>query len=229
MEVKPVSKKSISEEIVDQIRAMIEQGELAIGDRLPAERRLAEMFSVSRTTVREAIKIMAESGVIESRQGSGTFVSEAGEQRSSLVDAILKGKPGMRDVLEVRKMMEPEIAALAAQNASPSDVNRLEAVLYEQEAAIQAGESGSGSDLRFHQLLAETSGNVVLREMVIALHDALTENRADEFQSPERKEASLAAHRAIVEAVKGGQGMQAERAMRDHLEEVERIMFSNDK
>lgn len=229
MEVQRVSRRSISEEIVEQIRQMINEGRLKPGDRLPAERVMAEMFGVSRTTVREGIKSLGESGVLESRQGAGTFVRRVDEQgtasKGSLIDAIMSGEYSLEDVFEVRKMLEPEIAALAARNGMPDEITRLEVALAEQERAIRAGESGSGYDQRFHRLLAEASGNPVLREMVEALHEGFAASRDDSVQSPERQEASLAAHRAIVEAVKHGHGMQAERAMREHLEEVERIIF----
>ena len=233
MEVQKVSKKSISEEIVVQIRQMISQGTLNPGDRLPAERVMAEMFGVSRTTVREGIKVLAESGVLESRQGAGTFVRRMNDQvqsqKGSLIDAILSGECSLEDVFEVRKMIEPEIAALAARNGMPDAFTRLDVALAEQEKAIRGGESGAGFDQMFHGLLAEASGNPVLREMAKALHEGFARCREETLQSPERQKASLAAHRAIAEAVKNGYGMQAERAMREHLGEVERIIFGNQK
>jgi GntR family transcriptional repressor for pyruvate dehydrogenase complex len=231
MEARPVSRKCISDEIVNQIREMIDHGRLQPGDRLPAERKLAEQFGVSRTTVREGIKILSESGLLTSRQGAGTFVSrpDDGARGGSLIDAVLAGNHDLQDVFEVRKMLEPEIAALAARNGSPDAKTRLEAILMEQEQAIDSGESGGNIDHRFHQALAEASGNPVLREMVAALHEEFSRSRSEEVQSPQRQKASLAAHRAIVEAVRNGHAMQAERAMREHLDEVERIIFDNQR
>lgn len=228
MDIKPVSRKAIYEDIVLQIRTMIERGELQPGDRLPPERRLAEMFSVSRNTVREAIKALAEKDVLESRQGAGTFVREADADdfATTFAGAILRNQPGLRDIFEVRKLIEPEIAALAARNASPSDVTWLENVLHEQEEAFKVGQFGGTLDQMFHEILAEASGNKVLRAVVAALHDDLHESRGVGLQSKDRQEASLKAHRAIVEAVKDGRVMQAEKAMREHLEEVEAIVFS---
>lgn len=231
MEIQRVGRKSISEEIVLQIRRMVEEGQLSPGDRLPAERVMAEMFGVSRTTVREGIKSLAEAGVLESRQGAGTFVRRVDEpsvaQAGSLIDAILAGDYSLADVFDVRKMVEPEIAAIASGKAKPDEITRLEAILHRQEEAVRAGSSGAEHDQRFHQLLAEIAGNKVLRELVTALHDALARSRADDVQSPERQKASLASHWAIVAALKNGHGMQAERAMREHLDEVEKIIFGN--
>ncbi len=228
MNIKPVSRKTMYEGIVLQIRAMIERGELAPGDKLPPERRLAEMFSVSRNTVREAIKALAEKGVLESRQGAGTFVCapDSGDFVTSFAESVLRNQPDLRDIFEVRKLIEPEIAALAARNISPGDVTWLENVLQEQEAAYEEGVFGGNLDQLFHEILAEASGNRVLRAVVVALHDDLYESRSLGLQSRERQKASLVAHKAIVEAVREGRVMQAEKAMRDHLEQVEKIVFS---
>ncbi len=227
MEIKPVSRQSIYEDIVTQIRGMISRGELAVGDRLPPERRLAEMFSVSRNTVREAIRSLAEQGLVESRQGAGTFVSQADSRdfATTFAGAILRGQPELREIFEIRKIVEPEIAGMAARNASPGDITRLEAILTEQEQAVAKGESTSHFDLELHATLAEASGNSVMRAMVRALHDELYESRVAGLQSPPRQQASLAAHRAIVQAVKHGHVLQAEKAMREHLDEVSIIVF----
>ncbi|MFH1914716.1 MAG: FadR/GntR family transcriptional regulator [Pseudomonadota bacterium] len=230
MDVRPVSRKGMYGDIVLQIRAMIDRGELRPGDRLPPERMLAEMFEVSRNTVREAIKALAEQDMVESRQGAGTFVRSVDEAgfAATLAGVVMRAKPGLRDIFEARKLIEPEIAALAARNASPRDITRIEAALADQERAVRRGEPAAEHDQLLHGLLAEASGNVVLCEVVKALHEDFTRSRVEALQSQERQEASLAAHRAIVEAVRGGHVMQAERAMRDHLEEIETIVFARD-
>lgn len=228
MDVRPVNRKSIYEDIVLQIRAMIDRGELTPGDKLPPERKLAEMFSVSRNTVREAIKALAEQDILESRQGAGTFVRDVDADgfADSFAGAIVRKQPRLKEVFEVRKMIEPEIAALAARNASPKEVGWLERVLVDQEEAIASGRPGSEFDQLFHEVLAEATGNSVLKAMIAALHDELAESRAAVLQSKERQEASLDAHKAIVDAVRSGHVMQAEKAMREHLEQVETIVFT---
>jgi len=228
MEVKPVNRKSVYEDIVAQIRDMIDRGELAVGDKLPPERRLAELFSVSRNTVREAIRSLAEQGLVESRQGAGTFVSHADSRdfATTFAGAILRGQPELREIFEIRKIVEPEIAGMAARNASPGDITRMEAILADQERAVVKGESTSRHDLELHATLAEASGNSVMRAMVRTLHDELYESRVAGLQSPSRQQASLAAHKAIVQAVKHGHVLQAEKAMREHLEEVSTIVFN---
>jgi GntR family transcriptional repressor for pyruvate dehydrogenase complex len=228
MDVRPVSRKGIYGDIVLQIRDMIDRGELRPGDRLPPERALAGMFDVSRNTVREAIKALSEQQVLESRRGAGTYVRSVDDERfaATLAGVMMRARPSLRDIFEVRKLMEPEIAALAARNASPRDITRIEAAFAEQERAVRAGAPAAQHDQLLHGLLAEASGNAVLCEMVKVLHEDFTRSRVDALQSPERREASLAAHRAIVEAVRNGHVMQAEKAMRDHLEEIEAIVFA---
>ena len=147
----------------------------------------------------------------------------------SLIEAVLAGDYRLADVFEVRKMLEPEIAAIASAKAKPDDITRLEAILHQQEEAIGDGTSGGEFDQRFHQMLADIAGNEVLRELITALHDALAKSRADHVQSSERQRVSLAAHWAIVAALRNGHGMQAERAMREHLDEVEKVIFGNQR
>lgn len=229
MDIKPINRKSIYQDIVLQIRAMIERGELTPGDKLPPERRLAEMFSVSRNTVREAIKALAQKDILESRQGAGTFVrvADADSFAEAFAGSIVRSQPRLKDIFEVRKLVEPEIAALAARNASPSDITWMENVISEQEDAAQAGKMTSELDQLFHEILAEASGNSVMRIMIGALHDEFVESRISVLQSKDRQQRSLEAHKAIVDAIKGGHIMQAEKAMREHLEEVERIVFAD--
>lgn len=231
MDVKTVRKKSIYKDIVAQLRAMIDKRQLEPGDKLPPERKLAEMFSVSRNTVREAIRTLAEQDLVEARQGAGTYVKEADAQRFATLFAgtILRGQPGLRDIFEVRKLLEPRIAALAATNRSASELRRMETLLAAQSAAISAGRPAEGLDQQLHGLLAEASGNHILHALIESMQDELSESRAEGLQSPARNEASLSAHRAVVQAVSAGLSGQAENAMLAHLNEIELIVFSNKK
>ena len=166
MQTRSVQRKAVSEEVVTRLRAMINDGGLQPGDRLPAERKLAEQFQASRASVREGIRILAESGLLESRQGAGTFVRERPE--ATLIGAVLSGKYSLEDVFAVRMMLEPEIAALAARNGTPEAKASLEALLATQEQATQASSAWGDFDLKFHHALAEASGNPVLLEMAEA-------------------------------------------------------------
>lgn len=228
MDVQPVGRQSIYEEIVLQIRGMIDRGDLAVGDKLPPERKLAALFGVSRNTVREAIKALAEQGVIESRQGAGNYIQAVKEGETAPVNPFsLHEGASLRDIFEVRKLVEPEIAALAARNGSPEALTRLDATLADQEEALRNGQLSGTHDQDFHRLVAEASGNNVFHAIVDSLHDKFMVSRGPSVQSKERQIASLAAHREIVEAIKNGHVMLAEKRMRDHLEEIETIVFSD--
>lgn len=224
MQTRSVQRKAVSEEVVTRLRAMINDGGLQPGDRLPAERKLAKQFQASRASVREGIRILAESGLLESRQGAGTFVRERPE--ATLIGAVLSGKYSLEDVFAVRMMLEPEIAALAARNGTPEAKASLEALLATQEQATQASSAWGDFDLKFHHALAEASGNPVLLEMVSALHEGFARSREESVQSPLRQKASFAAHRSIVKAILQGCATEAESAMRRHLEDVKQIIFS---
>ncbi|MDC0336326.1 FadR family transcriptional regulator [Pseudodesulfovibrio sp.] len=231
MNIKPVSRQSVYEEIVLQLRSLLDEKQLVPGDKLPPERVLAEMFSVARNTVREAIKVLVEQGVLESRQGAGTYVLDPSPDPlpRSLLGSVKDGIDGLRDIFEVRKIIEPEIAALAARNASAHDIALLETALAEQEAAVSEGRPSFEYDQRLHGMLARASGNSVFQSMIDAMQDELTEVRIFGGQSLRRQDASLRAHRAIVEAVMNGHVMKAEKAMRDHLEEIEMIVLSENQ
>lgn len=227
MKTRAVQRKAVSEDVVAHIRAMIENGAMQPGDRLPAERKLAEQLQASRASVREGIRILAESGLLESRQGAGTFVRE--RPGATLIGAVLSGTYSLQDVFAVRVMLEPEIAALAARNGTPEAKAHLESLLASQDQAAQGSGAWGDFDHRFHHALAEASGNPVLLEMVLALHEGFARSRDASVQSPLRQQASLAAHRSIVDAIRQGDAARAERAMREHLEDVKGIIFSGEK
>src|ERR671926_1375446 len=139
--LEPVKRSRIYEHIVDQIRALIREGRWTPGDQIPPERELAERFRVSRTSVREALRALEMQGVIESRQGGGTFVRTADTEAlvPPLAAAILRGQRELAEVLEVRELIEPGIARLAATRATPEHVSELEQILERQRECIAAG------------------------------------------------------------------------------------------
>ena len=216
-------RRPVADHIARRLAELFESGELKSGDRLPPERRLAEVFGVSRGSVREAIRALAEAGVLESRAGSGTFVV-AGRQEeltATLIAFIGDGRRKLREIIEVRLIIEPEIARLAAQHAAPADVAQLRLLLACQRREIATGGSGRDEDSAFHATLARISGNSVLFELVEGIADIIAESRADYLQSEERRMASLTAHEHILAAVESGDGDAARRAMADHLRRLE--------
>jgi len=213
------ARRPVAEHIAQRLADLFASGELKSGDRLPPERRLAEVFGVSRGSVREAIRALAEAGVLESRPGSGTYVvlGRQEELTASLIAFIGDVRRKLRDVIEVRQIIEPEIARLAAEHASPADIAQLRLLLACQRREIAAGGTGRDEDGAFHASLARISGNQVLFDLVEGIADIIAESRADYLQNEERRMTSYAAHERILAAVESGDGDAACRAMRDHL------------
>lgn len=225
--LKAVIKKRAYEDIVKQISSLIEKGKLKRDDQLPSERELSETFRVSRATVREAIIALEAMMLVERRQGNGTYVICSSEEAliQPLAAALLHEKDDLVDIFSLRKILEPGIAQLAAENATAEDIAELERILKEQEEAVAEGRDPFRNDTVFHHLLARMSRKRVLERLFLALVDLLGQSRERYAQTDERKEKSLHGHRIVLAAIKDGDGVAARKAMRRHLEEVEGVLF----
>lgn len=208
------------DEIVQMIEELIRSGELRPGDRLPAERHLAESCTVSRNTIREAIKVMTEKGVVVSRRGAGTYVAEGA--LACIIDGVTRRRRRLREVFELRKMLEPQIAALAAQRITAAELAELDKVLSRQRRAVEHGRDQVELDEHFHRLLAGAADNSLLVDVYETLHEVLAESRVRELQSPERNRLSLTHHEKIAGALHEHAPEQAAEMMRLHMEQVEK-------
>lgn len=222
MALRAVKKTRIHEEIIAQIREELADGRLKADDRLPSERELSERFQVSRASVREAIRALESMGLVTSKTGDGTYVSTGSEfLLSPLVSIILQQKDVLLDIFEARKVIEPEIAALAAKRASPEEIQRLEEILEEQARQIAQGESGVEADTAFHSLLTQSTKNKVFLRLNDAIVDSLLETRERSLHVHGRPARSLAGHREILEAIRAKNPAEARNAMLDHLTAIE--------
>ena len=217
----------VYEEVASQIQRLIAEGKLQPGDRLPAERELAETFRVSRGSVRDAIRTLELMGMLEPRQGEGTVVRDL--TPDSLVvpisTVLLRKRELVAELLDVRKMLEPALAARAAQRASAEELERLEAILRRQEEKTRRGEPTVEEDSEFHYAIALAARNGVVRKVLDVLMDLLRESRARSLQVRGRPERSLAGHRRILAAIRRHAPKAAEAAVRRHLEEIEGILL----
>src|SRR5512132_646502 len=159
MELEPVKSIRIYEDIVRQVKALIADGRLTSGDRLPPERELAERFRVSRTSVREALRSLQSRGLIEIRAGEGAFVRAVpGEARSEpLALGILPHREAVGELFEARRILEPAIAALAARRATPEDIAEMARILEEQAKEVAQGRTGLIQDAAFHGAMAASA------------------------------------------------------------------------
>lgn len=228
--LKPVEKKKAYEDIVQQIRTLIEAGELKQNDHLPSERDLSETFRVSRTTVREAIRTLESMKLLQSRQGDGTYVLASSEESliQPLAVALFNERDDLRDIFYIRKVIEPHIAEMAAENATPQEMEELEKILREQKACIGQGENIIETDSAFHNLMVKATKNRVMERLISALIDLLKQSREKylmEEESDKRAIKSLEGHRRVLAAIKKGDRAAARKSMLRHLEDIERIIF----
>jgi len=223
--LKAVKKRRAYEDIVDQIRKLIEKGRLRRGDQLPVEKELSETFRVSRLTVREAILSLETMKLVDRRQGDGTYVIASSEEAlvGPLAAALVQEKDSLLDVITVREIVEPEIARLAAKNATAEDIAELHAILETQEREL--GSRKSDANPSFHRKIARMSKNRVMERLLFALMGVLGRARERYAQTGERRRKSLEGHRQILAAIKEGSPDSAARAMRRHLKDVENVVF----
>ncbi len=229
--LKVIEKKRAYEDIVRQIRKLIEKGKLKRGDQLPVERELSEAFRVSRSTVREAILNLETMGFVQRRQGDGTYVIASTEEAliRPLASALFHEKDDIIEIFSIRKMIEPEVAQLASENRTVEEVDELEDILKEQKEEVENGKNPIHTDSEFHHLLARMAKNRILERLLITLVDLLSKTREKYLQTDERKQQSLHGHYEILAAVKKGNGKAARKAMERHLESVEQAVFNKGK
>ena len=222
--VSAIRKTRIPEEIVGQISQLVHDGVLKPGDQLPPERELAQQMNVSRASVREAMRLLDTTGVVVVRPGAGTFVAEDSIQ--AIVDAVSSrrsnGNTLIRDTFEMRLLLEPHVASLAAERATEGHIVRMRQLLDAQEADILQGGTGVEFDSKFHFAIANATNNHALVAITEAISDILSRSREISLLSPERSQLSHQSHLEILEGIESGRRKQAEEAMYQHIERIDR-------
>lgn len=219
----PVERSKLYEQIVEQIQGRIERGELRAGDRLLPERELAASFGASRTAVREALKTLAQMGLVDMRPGRGTIVTDntSNAMRSSLGLMMRVGQMGSPDALvEVRAILEPEIAALAAERAGDTHIAALREAVATMDRALSRADEYIAADSRFHRTLALATRNPLIVALADSIVDLLAEQRTRIFSVPGGPERGQIYHKTLLEAVEQHDVEQARAAMRAHLAQV---------
>ena len=225
--LKAVKKKRVYEDIVGQIHHLIQRGKFKQGDQLPTERELADTFKVSRASVREATFYLEAMNLVQRRQGDGTYVIASDEEAlvQPLATSLFHEKDDLIDIFSLRKIIEPEVAQLASENATPEEIVELKEILEEQKKEVVDGMNPIRTDSDFHHCLARIARNRVLERLLLALFDLLRRTRERYLQPEERKRRSLQGHQKIFSAIKRHNPVAARKAMRQHLEEIEDIIF----
>lgn len=237
MAYQKIQQTKLSDVIMARIEAMIVDGLLASGERLPSERDLAHQFQVSRPSLREAIQKLEARGLIERRQGGGTYVCDTMQQRVAepLFELLAKHPESQFDLLEFRHALEGISSYYAALRGTPADIERIQASF----SAIADSQSDShGSDMNkhasalsaFHLRITEASHNVVLLHLVRGMQPLLTDNIRQNLQVLEGKPGilqQLNAHRQqMVTAITAGEPEQARQACHEHLAYIEHALLT---
>lgn len=215
-----------SEEVVAQLREMIHRGELAAGDRLPPERDLAKLLGVSRPTLRAGIRSLATVGILQSRQGAGTFVAEV-EESPTLDSSPLKMMAALHgftsdEMFEARLSLEMSIAALAAERVTSEQMTQMSEEVTGMYASLDEPEQYLVHDMRFHQIVAAASGNRILTSLMNMVATILFETRSKTVHRALDLKDSAEQHHQIYRAIRSHDSEAARQAMRHHLIETQK-------
>jgi DNA-binding FadR family transcriptional regulator len=208
--------KTLSEKTAENLMGLIREQGYATGEKLPNEYELSSMLGVSRNTVREAIRMLASRNIVVIRQGAGTFIA----QNQGIIDdplgfSFVEDRFKLTaDLLQIRCIIEPQIASLAAQNATEEDLEILESSYREVEDLLVKRKSFSEKDMEFHTQIANCSHNNVMSKLIPVIAAGVT---VFSWMLSEEYEQTIKAHRKIFEAIKAGRAVEAQQAMLFHL------------
>jgi GntR family transcriptional repressor for pyruvate dehydrogenase complex len=211
------------QQIVQQVEASILKGQLKPGDQLPAERDLAQRFGVSRTAVREAVKTLREKGLVEAYSGRGTFVTDGTSQaiRQSLDLMIrINQQDGSANLVELRLVLEPEIAGLAASRIDEQLLSTMRETVAVMDRSLRDPDAFVEADLDFHLALAEAVGNPLILSLLDSIVGLLREQRSRIFNIDGGPERGQFHHKRILAAIEQRDQEAAREAMRAHLQQV---------
>jgi GntR family transcriptional repressor for pyruvate dehydrogenase complex len=220
---KVVRTSRLYEQIVQQIEESVLKGTLKPGDQLPAERELAQQLGVSRTAVREAVKTLREKGLVEAYSGRGTFITDGTSQAArQSFDLMVKigQQEGSPHLAELRLILEPGIAALAAVRVEEEDLEAMRDAVAVMDRAQRDPEAYIEADLDFHLALAEAAANPLILSLIDSIVGLLREQRIRIFNVEGGPQRGQIHHKRILDAMERRDPEMARNAMRAHLEQV---------
>lgn len=216
--------RNLTTELIDRLTGEITAGNLAPGSRLPTEQEMMATFGVSRTVVREAIAVLRAEGLVETRQGSGAFVSADPRRRPFRIDPEgLRSIVDVVNVMELRIAVESEAAGLAAERRGKSDLARIARTVEAFRKAIDRGESAVDADYEFHAAIGNATGNTYFSQFLGFLGRFIIPRQTihvDAEDADSRRvylEGVIKEHQQIQKAIEAGDAAAARRAMRTHL------------
>jgi len=213
------TREMVSEQVIVRVHELIRRGELQRGDRLPPEREFARQLGINRTSLRSGLRSLIDMGVLRSRQGSGTFVSDSPPSLDSEALEILAALHGFTqdEVFEARRVLESTIASMAAERATGEQLTCMAEEVISLYAAVDDPQAFLVHDLQFHRTVANASGNPVLAAvagMVSAMHYEL---RSQTVRKSDSLRVAADMHQGIFRAIRAGNPEAARTAMRNHI------------
>lgn len=219
------NEKSLSEKLSDDIIELIIQENLQPGDKLPNEQILSQTLQAGRSTIREAMKLLASRNIVDIRQGSGTYVSnKQGIANDPIGLTFIQDKSKLtKDLMEVRFLLEPSIAAMAAQHASSKDIETILRLCDETEMLIRKNEDYKEQDIALHTAIAASTGNLVIPRLVPIIHSSI--ELFIDMTDRSLREETISSHREIAGAIAAHDPIKAQDAMYLHLIYNRRRLF----
>ncbi|WP_372679628.1 FadR/GntR family transcriptional regulator [Desulfosarcina sp.] len=223
--LKPIKPKRISDQVFDQLRELIFRGEFKAGEKILTERELAEAFGVSRTSVRDAINKLVVMGLLDQKQGQGTFVRSPESKEKSLLATMVESQDAsITDLLEVRMGLECNAAAMAATRAVEKDFQFMEKSIEEMQKEVKSGRLGSEADASFHMAIAYATNNplqvFIMKNFYDFLFTGIKVNLEGLYKIPGNIDIILEQHTSIYQAIRKGEPDAAYRAMKQHIDFV---------
>lgn len=212
-------RRRLYEQLATRLLDYVEVTGLAVGDRLPSERELAQALQVSRASVRQATVALEVRGTVEVRHGDGIYLRSMPDDAGHLTELMMQ-RHRLPEILEAREAVETQLAALAAVRRTDDELARMSAALDVMAADIEGGGLGLEGDRMFHQAVTRAARSPLLAEFMAAIAAPIAETRRSSLGEPGRPRRSLAAHRRILEAIERGDTSAARQAMLRHVKEV---------
>jgi GntR family transcriptional repressor for pyruvate dehydrogenase complex len=207
------------EQLATRLLDFVEVTGLAVGDRLPSERELAQALQVSRASVRQATVALEVRGILEVRHGDGIYLRSMPNDAGHLMELMMQ-RHRLPEILEAREALETQLAALAAVRRTDEEISAMVAALEVMAADIQGGGLGEEGDRLFHQAVTNAARSPLLAEFMAAIAAPIAETRRSSLGEPGRPPRSLDAHRRILDAIQRGDVSAARQAMRRHVKMV---------
>lgn len=211
----------IYEAVLDEIKRRIADGELRPGQRLPSNQQLSQELHVGVSSVREALRVLSSAGVLDIRHGSGVFVSPQPPPPEELRKRFMETEvDSLNSLMEARRIIEPEVAALAAERATPEQINRIQEYAERMQRNFRAGRDWMEADIGFHTTIYEAARNPVLEGMLQHASDLLLDSRRYSMRDRGVSERACRFHLLIASAIAEHKPVLARALMQEHMEDA---------